>query len=184
MKLVSLKESEEFETKLQPSEEAAYAAEKATAAAHQIAAVHSKLEVYHNALKDGKISQEQYTQLSQQLHKKMEVIGKQAVIKIGKHKIQTPLTTCELAHYVGTPEGYPDLTTTQVALLKDINAGLSAYGLGPMALLIGGRKSKAYNGINFVAVGAGGRMAWRKYDPSPGAGQNWVYLPNIGQMKT
>jgi len=41
-----------------------------------------------------------------------------------------------------------------------------------------------YNGINFLAVNSDNTFAWRKTDPSAGAGQNYVYIRGIGQMKT
>ncbi len=29
---------------------------------------------------------------------------------------------------------------------------------------------------NFAAIGGGGKFIWRKYDPAPGSGQNWVIM--------
>ena len=37
--------------------------------------------------------------------------------------------------------------------------------------------------FNFVITGANGNLTWRKYDPSPGAGANWIFL-NGKKMNT
>jgi hypothetical protein len=73
-----------------------------------------------------------------------------------------------------------------VKLLAQIQAALASAGIPPLTMLYGGRLSKSYGGINFVAVNADQTFAWRKYDPSPGAGQNWVYFPGkpTGSLKT
>lgn len=111
---------------------------------------------------------------------------KQFDIKVGKNKIPNPAAKCELALYAGSPEQYPDLTGSQVKLLGQIQAILKAAGIPPLTILYGGRLSKQYAGINFVAMNANQTFAWRKYDPSPGAGQNWVYFPGkeSGSLKT
>lgn len=100
---------------------------------------------------------------------------KQFDIKIGTSKVANPLATCELSLYAGPPEGYPDLTGSQKKLYAEIQDILAKAGIAPLVVLYGGRRNPSYRGINFVAVNADHTFAWRKYDPSPGAGQNWVY---------
>ena len=106
---------------------------------------------------------------------------KQFNIVIGKSKIANPLAQCEFALYAGPPEQYPDLTTSQVKLFNEIQGILKRTGILPLTLLYGGRRSKSYPGINFVAVNADKTFAWRKYDPSPGSGQNWIYIAGVRQ---
>ncbi len=108
---------------------------------------------------------------------------KQFNIVVGKSKIPNPLSTCEIALWAGPPDQYPDLTGTQVKLLNEIQDILVKSGIPPLTVLYGGRRSHAYKGINFVATNADKSFAWRKYDPSPGAGQNWVYFSGAMKMK-
>lgn len=96
-------------------------------------------------------------------------------IFIGGKKIQNPLVTCALSLYAGPPEKYPDLTPTQVELLIDIQQALKVAGRPPLTMMYAGRLRKDYQAINFVAVTADNKFAWRKYDVSRGSGQNWIY---------
>jgi hypothetical protein len=102
---------------------------------------------------------------------------------IGKKKIANPVAVCNQALYAGPPDGYPDLTSTQIDYYIDIQQALKVAGMQPLTMLYGGRIAN-HGGINFVIINGDSKFAWRKYDPSPGAGQNWVYFNNGTHMNT
>jgi len=135
-------------------------------------------------LKTNAITPEMFKKRLDILRNARDKLTMQTRITIGKNSMDNPLFDCELEHWVGAPADCPLLTTTQVVLLDQIQKGLIAFGAEPLTLMFAGRKSKTYKGINFVAINRDNTFAWRKYDPSAGAGQNWVYIPGIGQMKT
>lgn len=75
--------------------------------------------------------------------------------------------------YAGPPGGYD--WKYQAENFFALRKALNELGFNIDQLYVGIWENRG-NRINMAAVGAGGRFVWRKYDPSPGAGQNWVYI--------
>lgn len=73
--------------------------------------------------------------------------------------------------FVGHPAYYQSWTPQMLAMYYQISQQLAAEGRPPLKTMYAGRQ----NSISFVVV-ADDNFVWRKYDPSPGAGQNWVYV--------
>ncbi len=105
-------------------------------------------------------------------------------IKIGKSSFGNPLVTCEVSKYAGHPDNYEDLSNPMLMMLRSINKILETSGIPILTMMYAARSSKQYSGINFVVMNSDRSFMWRKYDPSGGAGQNWVYFKNGVHINT
>lgn len=82
-------------------------------------------------------------------------------------------------NYAGSADEFFQFAhTTQRNIVRNIDEALRRNDLAPLTIYTGGPRH------TYVGVGASGRLTWRKYDPSPGAGQNWMYFPNSGRVNT
>ena len=53
---------------------------------------------------------------------------------------------------------------------------LKRNGKGGLEMMYASTHQNGGGRFNFIITGANGKLTWRKYDPSPGAGQNWIIL--------
>jgi len=85
--------------------------------------------------------------------------------------------------YAGHPAHYPYWSNDWKRRIMAMDEFLTKNGKQGLEMMYAGTFFNSGNRFNFMIIGAGGNFLWRKYDPSPGAGQNHVYL--AGQkMKT
>ena len=84
--------------------------------------------------------------------------------------------------YAGHPAHYPYWSNDWKRRIMAMDEFLK-NGNQELEMMYAGTFYNSGNRFNFMIVGAGGNFLWRKYDPSPGAGQNHVYL-NGKKMKT
>lgn len=98
-------------------------------------------------------------------------------ISSGKGKFENPylLGGTDSDRYIGSPENYKDFSLQMKKQYEELKSILAANGLHIDTLYASKHVYKG-NRFNFAGIGAGGRFVWRKYDPAPGAGQNWVYI--------
>jgi len=78
--------------------------------------------------------------------------------------------------YAGHVAHYPhwsDYWKDQIMQVEDM---LKRNGKGGLTTMYASTHDNGGGRFNFVITGANGNLTWRKYDPSPGAGQNWVIL--------
>lgn len=80
--------------------------------------------------------------------------------------------------FAGHPAHYQSWTSQMAAMYVEIDGILHRNGKPTLSQMHAGRQ----NNISFV-VSANDNFVWRKYDPSPGAGQNWVII-NGKKMNT
>lgn len=98
----------------------------------------------------------------------------------GKGGFTNPYFAGESQRYAGDPEYYP-FTDQMLVIYHQLKEILKKYGVAPFTKAYGSTHSLK-NGSrttfhrNFAIVGGNGKFIWRKYDPSPGAGQNWVIV--------
>ena len=85
--------------------------------------------------------------------------------------------------YAGHPAHYPYWSNDWKRRIMAIDELLTRNGKKGLEIMYAGTFDNGGNRFNFMIIGAGGNFLWRKYDPSPGAGQNHVYL-NGKKMKT
>ncbi len=94
-----------------------------------------------------------------------------AKIRTGKTSFNNPFFEGHDDFYAGSPDHF-DWTRqmkNNYIVLKDM---LNRMGIPPFETIYASRQ----NGMSFAAIAANGDLVWRKYDPSPGAGQNWIYV--------
>ncbi len=93
-----------------------------------------------------------------------------------KRPIQNPYVNVHATNqYAGNVFHYPDWSAywkNQIVQISDI---LKRNGKGGLELMYASTHSGGAR-FNFVITGANGNLTWRKYDPAPGAGQNWIFL--------
>lgn len=98
----------------------------------------------------------------------------------GKGKFENPYFQSPPGNrFAGHPDHYSWSSQMQ-KIYYTIKDALARNGLAPMDVMYAGKRN---GGSEFAVIGAGGSLVWRKYDPSPGAGQNWLYI-NGKQMHT
>lgn len=91
---------------------------------------------------------------------------------------------CKLIRqYAGHPAHYPNWSNDWKRRIIAMDELLTRNGKQGLEMMYAGTFDNGGNRFNFMMIGAGGNFLWRKYDPSPGAGQNDVYL-NGKKMKT
>lgn len=82
----------------------------------------------------------------------------------------------DVFHFPGWSPYWKD----QIMQIEDI---LERNGKGGLGMMYSSTHNNNGARFNFVITGANGNLTWRKYDPSPGAGANWIYL-NGKKMNT
>lgn len=78
--------------------------------------------------------------------------------------------------YAGHVAHYPHWTPywkDQIMQIEDI---LKRNGKAGLEMMYASTHQNGGGRFNFIITGANGKLTWRKYDPSPGAGQNWIIL--------
>ncbi len=85
--------------------------------------------------------------------------------------------------YAGHPAHYPNWSNDWKRRIMAMDKLLTKNGKQGLEMMYAGTFENEGNRFNFMIIGASGNFLWRKYDPSPGAGQNHVYL-NGKKMKT
>lgn len=78
--------------------------------------------------------------------------------------------------YAGHPAHYPWWSRDWKRRIMAMDKFLTENGKQGLEIMYAGTFYNSGNRFNFMIIGAGGNFLWRKYDPSPGAGQNHVYL--------
>lgn len=104
--------------------------------------------------------------------------------KPGAKGVQNPYVLNDAAQgpgYAGAPSRYK-FTTQMQRLYNEIESALRRNGK-TLATIYVGRPYTGYSAINFIATTTDSKFVWRKYDPGPGAGQNFVFL-NGHKMNT
>lgn len=102
----------------------------------------------------------------------------------GSKGVQNPYVLNDAAQgpgYAGPPSGYT-FTSQMQKLYNEIESALRRNGKTLSTIYVG-RPYSGYKAINFIATTADSKVVWRKYDPGPGAGQNWMFL-NGTKMNT
>lgn len=100
--------------------------------------------------------------------------------KPGSKGVQNPYVLNDAAQgpgYAGAPSGYK-FTTQMQRLYNEIESALRRNGK-TLATIYVGRPYTGYSAINFIATTTDSKFVWRKYDPGPGAGQNFVFLNGV-----
>lgn len=78
--------------------------------------------------------------------------------------------------YAGSPLHY-SWTAQMKPNFVEIQNALERNGIAPLDRIYAAR----YQGgpTNFICIGAGGRLVWRKYDVGGGSGQNWIFVDGV-----
>ena len=85
--------------------------------------------------------------------------------------------------YAGDPEHIPQWSSPQMKEMYETLKGILARNGLKFDIMYAGTFQSRGNRYNFVVIGANGRFVWRKYDPSLGAGMNWIIIDGK-EMKT
>ena len=91
--------------------------------------------------------------------------------------IKNPYTVANARNpYAGHVAHYPHWSKYWKDQIVQIEEILKRNGKGGLGMMYAATHDNGGARFNFVITGANGNLTWRKYDPSPGAGQNWIYL--------
>jgi hypothetical protein len=175
MKLVNIVEQNEFsDLDAQDTDDA----DKTTAWLHRIDMLRQREQNLKDAFKARTISNHDYEQQMVTLTNTKQRY-KLTDFYVGKYKIQNPIAFCHYSLYVGSPQNYPDLTTTQQAIYLNLKNILDNAKMSPLTTLYGGRY---YSHINFVILNKDGTIGWRKYSKTGGDGMNLIYIKGYGKV--
>jgi hypothetical protein len=101
-----------------------------------------------------------------------------------KRPINNPYVTANATkQYAGSVFHYPHWSAYWKTQIMTIEAILKRNGKKGLEMMYASTHNNGGARFNFVIEGANGKLTWRKYDPSPGAGQNWIIL-NGNKMNT
>ena len=78
--------------------------------------------------------------------------------------------------YAGHVAHYPHWSGYWKDQIVQVVDMLKRNGKGGLEMMYAGTHQQGGGRFNFIITGANGKLTWRKYDPSPGAGQNWIIL--------
>ena len=103
-------------------------------------------------------------------------IPKQIPIK-NRKRINNPYVTANAAkQYAGHAAHYPHWSPYWKDQITQVEEILKRNNKGGLDMMYASTHQNGGARFNFVITGANGNLTWRKYDPSPGAGANWMYL--------
>lgn len=94
----------------------------------------------------------------------------------GKGGFTNPYFIGTSGKYAGDPRGF-NFTPQMLILYSKLQNILKKHNVAPINVIYGSvlvRSSTQHR--NFAAIGGDGKFIWRKYDPAPGAGMNWVIM--------
>lgn len=101
-----------------------------------------------------------------------------------KRPINNPWVTANATkQYAGNVFHYPDWSPYWKDQIMQVEDMLNRNNKGGLGMMYASTHDNSGARFNFVITGANGNLTWRKYDPSPGAGQNWIFL-NGQKMNT
>lgn len=144
--------------------------------------VRNKIEIIEKSEKKARVSAasvsfDSYAQATQKISAPSPIPNKIPVAGAKRRPINNPYVTVGAAkQYAGHVAHYPHWSRYWKDQITTVEGILKRNGKGGLEMMYASTHQHGGGRFNFVITGANGKLTWRKYDPSPGAGQNWIFL--------